>query len=137
MDDCEIEELGHAAEIGLRLAASTLADLFRCAALGMARLTGDAPSAGARTVRTVTLVAPDLESLLVDWLNELVYLAEVDALYLDQVEIQEITPTALSAQVAGRAVQEPPSVQIKAATYHQLSIRQHDAGWQAEVFFDI
>ena len=137
MDDCEIEELSHTAEIGLRLAGPTLAGLFRCAALGMARLTGDAPSAGARSVRTVTLAAPDLESLLVDWLNELVYLAEVDALYFDQVTIEEISATALSALVGGRPVQEPPTVQVKAATYHQLSIRQDDAGWQAEVFFDI
>jgi len=142
MNTCRIEELSHTAEIGLRVQADTLAKLFRCAALGMGALTGPAPKVGTTAAYSVAVAAPDLETLLVDWLNELVYLSEVHTFHLESVRIErldraETGSAALTATVAGRPVSEPPAVQIKAATYHQLTITRLEKSWQAEVYFDI
>lgn len=142
MNTCRIEELSHTAEIGLRVQADTVAKLFRCVALGMAALTGPAPTEGATCAYSVALAASDLETLLVDWLNELVYLGEVHTFHIEQVRVErldiaETGSAMLTAMVAGRPVAEPPTVHIKAATYHQLSIHRLEKGWQAEVYFDV
>lgn len=136
--DCEVEELGHTSEIGLRAHAPTQSDLFRCLACAMIGLTGaEAEPEEAPQFYEVDLAAGDLESLVVDWLNEILYLHEVSSLVVDAVEVERITPQAIAATVLGRRARQAPDLQIKAVTYHQLRIGRDGEGWKAEVFFDI
>ena len=135
---CQIEELGHTSEIGLRARAATLADLFGCLASAMIALTGVRADEGAEPMTLeVDVQSVDLESLLVDWLNEVLYLHEVTRVVPKQVTVQAITPTTVEATLSGRASSEPSDLQIKAVTYHQLAIAQENDEWKAEVFFDI
>ena len=139
--DCDVEELGHTSEIGLRACAPTLADLFRCLACAMIALTGaEAEPEEEPLFFEVDLTAGDLESLLVDWLNEILYLHEVSGLVVDDVEVDEITPQIDPGDGARPPLRaRAPELQIKAVTYHQLKIGQarSQEGWKAEVFFDI
>jgi SHS2 domain-containing protein len=136
--DCEVEELGHTSEIGLRARAPSLTDLFRCLAGAMIGLTGvEAEQEADLVYLEVELTAGDLESLLVDWLNEVLYLYEVSGLVPDDVEVDEISPHSIQATVRGRRSRQIPDLQIKAVTYHQLWICQDKGQWKAEVFFDI
>ena len=141
--DCEVEELGHTSEIGLRAYAPSLADLFRCLAGAMIGLTGvEAEQEEELVFFEVELTAGDLESLLVDWLNEVLYLHEVSGIVPDDVEVDEISPRSIQATIRGRRSRQLPELQIKAVTYHQLWIGQENeqqdkAQWKAEVFFDI
>ncbi len=149
---CRTEELAHTSEIGLRAHAATLGDLFGCLARAMIDLTGAQPDdEAAEDAESLTLEvdvsAVDVESLLVDWLNEVLYLHEVTGVVPERVTVHAVTPPTLQAReiratVAGRRGRGLPDLQIKAVTYHQLSVvrqntAEQDGEWKAEVFFDI
>lgn len=136
--DCRIEELGHTSEIGLRAQAATLGDLFGCLARAMVALTGVEPDDEAeRMTLEIDVTAVDVESLLVDWLNEVLYLHEVTRAVPERVTVQAISAASIQATLSGRPSRTPSDLQVKAVTYHQLSVVQTNEGWQAEVFFDI
>ena len=64
---CSVEELEHTAEIGLRVSAASRAEAYACMATAMFALTGAmADPAAEQTARTITIRAPDAETLLVD-----------------------------------------------------------------------
>ena len=93
------------------------------------------PNAGTERV-SVTLSAPDHETLLVDWLSELVFLIEDETFIPASVENLAITGDTLQADVAGGAGGELQR-HIKAVTYHDLSIETTANGYQAQVVFDV
>jgi len=133
---CDYEELEHTAEIGLRVRAATPAALFACAATGMFALI-DAQPGEQRVRHVVTIESSDAESLLVDWLSELLYWHERGGEIYDQPEITRWSPTRLEAIVVGRAARTPPSTSIKAVTYHGLRLAEEADGWVAEIYFDV
>lgn len=136
--DCQTEELAHTSEIGLRAHAASLGDLFACLCRAMIALTGvQADEHAAPLTLEVDVSAGDVESLLVDWLNEVLYLHEVTGIVPQAVTVHTITPSAIQATVSGRAAQAPSELQIKAVTYHQLVVVPENSEWKAEVFFDI
>lgn len=139
--NCTYEELGHTSEIGLRLEADTAVDLFTCAAQAMFHLIQPEPKPVAETEtapwRQITLSANDQESLLVDWLSELLYLYETTGLVFNQYHINSWQPTVMEATVTGTKSARRPAMHIKAVTYHQLEVIQTPDNWQARIFFDI
>lgn len=136
--ECSYEELGHTAEIGLAIDAPTPARLYACAARGMfALLRVAADGAEAIDTRRVTVAAGDAESLMVDWLNELVYLHEITGAIYTECRVERWSPTALTAEIEGYRPTSAPAIQIKAVTYHQLEIHEERGRWKARVFFDI
>lgn len=144
--NCHYEELGHTAEIGLRLEAETAVDLFTCAALAMFHLIQPAPFGETDEAvtptkpsewRQIALSADDQESLLVDWLSELLYLYESTGLILSRYNISTWESTFIEATVAGVKPDRPPALHIKAVTSHQLEVIQTADDWQARIFFDI
>ncbi len=138
MQEFVFEELEHTADIGVRVQAHEPAALFTGAARAMFALLRAEPDVAAPVeTRHIVIDAPDVEALMVDWLNELLFLFEtVGALFTD-CRIRQWSPTRLAADVAGRPPLGAPQVHIKAATYHQLHIERHADLWTAEVFFDI
>ncbi len=133
---CEYQELAHTAEVGLRVRAATSAALFACAAQGLFALIGAEP--GDHSVRRiVTVKSFDAESLLVDWLSELLYLYETTGEAYDRVAITTWAPTHLMAEVEGGLPAQPPLRSLKAITYHGLRLIEESDGWLADVYFDI
>lgn len=136
MIDCSYEELGHTAEVGMRVRAATPESLFACAARGLFEIAGVAPGAE-RVERCVMVASLDAESLLVDWLSELIYLYETTGEVYDQIAIDSWTPERLAATLRGGRAVAPPARSIKAVTYYGLRLEHADDGWLAEVYFDI
>lgn len=138
---CHHEELAHTAEVGLRVRAPDHPALFACAAVGMFALVGvcteDSGKREPGAAFSLAIEAIDAESLLVDFLSELVYLYDTTGIACVDVGIVAWTPTSLQANVRGWRPTEAPRMQIKAVTYHGLEIIPLDGGWQATVFFDI
>ena len=138
MTDCTVEELGHTSEIGLRIRADAPEQLFACAAHAMfALLRVDADTTRPAIHHTVTIDAMDGESLMVDWLSELLYLHETTGALFSDCTILRWTATHLDAQVTGYPPDAPPAMHIKAVTYHQLLIQANADGWTAQIYFDI
>jgi SHS2 domain-containing protein len=84
--------------------------------------------------------APDLEALLVDWLNHLLYLFDVEGFLGREFKVVSLTPRRLQARVRGDIfdpARHPEKTGVKAATYHHLAITPKNRGWQATVILDL
>ena len=129
------QEIEHTADLALHLWATDLPDLFATAAQGMLALFVEADDAA--TVETVdlTLTALDVETLLIDWLNELLYFVEVQGIAFTAFEFAALTPTALTATLRGGPVRAYTGY-VKAATFHDLRVLATPEGYETEIVFD-
>ena len=135
MNGC-FEEIEHTADIAIRVWGCDLAGLFANAAYGMACQLAD-PAEVERTVeRAVELEAYDVETLLVTWLSELLYLGERDACVFTDFDVLEVTPTRLRAVARGGPAREHRRY-IKAVTFNELEIVRTGAGYETTIVFDV
>lgn len=127
----------HTSEVELRVGAESFAGLAAEAgrALGVLLLRG-APAEPSGLTRVLDVQSADREALLVDWLNEILFVSEVDLWVPVEFEIQESSSTHLKSAARGVPVENPPS-NVKAATFHGLSVVDQDGGLQAEIIFDV
>lgn len=129
--------LEHTGEVRLRVRAVGLKELFAEAARGLARLLGRRrPRGPVGDWVPVQVRAGDRTSLLVDWLNELIFVAESARLVPTEVQIVSLGETELEAKVRGVRVAEPPSL-VKAATLHGARVDEVEGGFESDIVFDI
>ncbi len=136
MTEPEIEEIEHTADWAIRVQAPNPSTLFEQAALGMSNLIGSANPQTEEVVRPITLQAADLESLLVGWLEELLFILETEDLMLTRSNVQVLSDTQLLATVEMRPVNERWK-EIKAVTYHDLEIKPTSKGFEVVIVFDV
>ncbi len=129
------EELQHTADWSLRVWAADLAGLFSESAIGMNALAGVRLAEVPRARRTFETTAPDLESLLVTFLSELVYAAEQEHLAFDRFEVK-VKSRVLKVEMEGAPIVSMNKA-IKAVTYHNLQVRQTARGYEVEIVFDV
>lgn len=131
------ELLEHQADIGIRAFGDSLAEAFEEAAVALIEILGTRPS-GPRQRRVVRASASDPGALLVALLNELVLLHESEAVALADPRVERLTDTEVEASVDVASLAEEPEGIVKAATYHQLSIKDSDgSGAVVEVYLDV
>jgi len=137
MSEQHFEVVEHTADWAIRVIGTDLAQLFCHAAEGMSSLmAGDLEVLPLDVVRTLDLQAYDAESLLVEWLSELAYWAEMEQMVFRQFDLIEVTPTELKGTVRGGRA---PMLHkhIKAVTYHNLAIIENDEGLETTIIFDV
>ncbi len=129
--------LDHTSEVQLEVGAPQLAGLLAEAgrALGHLLLRG-APAEPAGPARRLAVESADRDALLVDWLNEVLYVAETERWVPIEFEVEAISETRLAARARGVQVEEAPAV-VKAATFHGLRVEERDGALRAEVIFDV
>jgi SHS2 domain-containing protein len=86
--------------------------------------------------RHVELDAFDIETLLVSWLSELLWLHEESEAIFVRSEIEKLTATQLEATVWGGPVSHQWN-HIKAVTFHDLNIAETDQGYEVTLVFDV
>ena len=130
----------HTADIGLRIAAGDLNELFAEAARALASLLVENLSEVQPVVKLdFDLKQDKLEDLLVDWLSEVLHALDERCLVLSQFEV-EVRPGGLRAHAAGEPLdldRHRLGPEIKAVTYHGLVVRPTPEGWMAEVIVDL
>ena len=129
---CERE---HTADWELEVWATDLEGLFESAARGMFAMCGARGRPDERQVHKFSLEAVDYESLLVSFLQELLYLSEMEGRFIDTYELQ-IEPYHLEAMVAGTPLAGLDK-EIKAVTYHNLKIVPTEDGLRVRIVFDV
>jgi SHS2 domain-containing protein len=134
------EVFEHTADIGMHAYGSTLRELFIHAAQGMESLIVSPEQVGVQVSRHIVVEGHDIVSLLIAWLNELIFLFDTEYLIFREFEIESLTETRLE----GRALGEPYdahhhelSSAIKAVTWHEAAVEQTDEGYKARIIFDI
>ena len=133
------ELIDHTADIGIVAYGSDLKEAFANAAYGMFTLIADLEGTGQDFRRKINLQAPDQETLLVDWLNELLYLFDVEHAIFSRFDIKELDQTHLAAQAYGEKVDKSRHqlrTEVKAATYHSLKVERND-GCRVQVILDV
>lgn len=124
----------HVGEVELALASPTEEGVFAEAAAAFRELVDGSPTGGEPFRREVVLRAEEPALLLVDWLNELLFLAEVERFVPEVVERIELTD-GLSATVLG--VRGRPRHLVKGATLNGLELTCDAEGWHGHVVLDV
>jgi SHS2 domain-containing protein len=134
------EVINHTADIGIVVYGADIKQLFANAAFGLFSLMADLDNLKEDTKRQIELSAEDVEVLLVEWLNELIYTSEVEHIIFKRVEINELSNNQLRATCFGEEIkpgQHRLKREIKAATYHMLRLNKEDSNYKVQIIFDI
>lgn len=134
-DIAGFQEIEHTADWALRVWAPNLSGLFVQAAVGMNSLAEVLLQPEGRLERRFTLNAGDAETLLVSFLEELLYYAEQDDIGFDNYEL-EIQELELKAHLAGALIRSRRK-EIKAVTFHNLEIVRDENGYRVQIVFDV
>jgi SHS2 domain-containing protein len=130
----------HTADVGLRIDAPTRAAVFEEAARALTSLLVEDPgTVEARETHRFRLAAGDPEDLLFDWLQALLVAFELRGVLLTRFRVR-LGASGLRAVATGERVDPARhrlAHEVKAITYHGLSLRPADGGWRAEVIVDI
>lgn len=133
------EHYPHGADIGVRGIGATPAQAFEQAALAMTAVITDPARVQSRDAIEVSCEAPDLELLLVDWLNAVIYEMATRRSLFGRFAVR-LEGNRLHAKAWGEPVdvaRHQPAVEIKGATYTSLRVAQEDGLWVAETVVDV
>jgi SHS2 domain-containing protein len=139
-DTIGYEILEHTGDIGIRVWADDLKGLFAEAARALFDIITDRKKVVARLKREVAVQGSGKEELMVAWLNELLYLHEVEELLFCDFALSKIEQGSLKGVARGEKFQEGHHLiktAVKAVTYHLLEVTEQDGRWQAQIIFDI
>lgn len=123
----------HTAEVELHVEAPSAEQVFVEAAAALGELL--AGDGGEPAQREVDLEARDLPTLLADWLEELVELADVDGFVPQRVPSLTLEGVRVRATVEG--LRGEPRPLVKAVTYHGLRLEQDGDVWRARLVLDV
>jgi len=133
------EHFAHDADIGVRGIGSTRAEAFEQAAIALVAVITDPELVAADEAIAIEVEAPDDELLLVDWLNAIVYQMSTRNMLFARFAVR-LDDHRLAATAWGEAVDRPrhrPTVEVKGATYTELSVRSDDGRWIAQCVVDV
>ncbi len=139
------EQFGHGADVGVRGRGPTPEEAFAGAALALEALYARDPAAVRPDLEeTLTCRATDLEGLLVDFLDELIFLFATRRLVFSRfdVRIEEGAPGDVSLRAMALGERWDPSrheatVEPKGATFTALRVVREDDGWVAQCVVDV
>ena len=135
----DFELIEHTADVGIIAYGDDTNQAFANAAKALFSLITEPDSIDEVIYKDTELVAPDLETLLVEWLNELIYLFDAENILFKRFDITELSDTQLKAKSYGEKVDSAKhklKTGVKAATYHMLKVDKTD-GCKVQVLFDI
>ena len=130
----------HEADVGLIIRGRDGPELFAEAGLALFDLVCELDAVQERTRYSVAGEADAIEPLLVDWLNDLVYLFQARGVVCRRFEFPSWSETAYEAHAFGEPVdpaRHSTRDLVKAATYHGLSVRSQEDGLEARVILDV
>jgi len=134
------EVFEHTADVGLHASGATLRELFAHVAEGMESLLVSPEQVRAQFGREIRVEGHDAVSLLINWLNELIFLFDTEYLIFRHFEIDDLSETRLHAFARGEAYdaqRHDLGSAIKAATWHDAAVERVEDGYRATVIFDI
>ncbi len=137
------ETFEHKADIGIRGVGKSAEEAFAECAKAMFSVMADLSKIEARQWQELSAEAKDTEALLVEFLNELLYLKDVNESLYSRFDVR-ITGVAGGFALKGRAGGEridrrkhAVKTEVKAASYHQLRVAREKGKWVAQCVVDV
>jgi protein archease len=138
--DTSVELLEHPADIGFRAYGTNLSGLFVNCACALQSLIVDVSQIEPVAQFSIGAEASDYESLLVNFLNEVLYYIDGKRLAFAGFTIEELDDVHIKCVACGEPRdrnRHPGKLVVKAVTYHQLKVAMEADHWIAEVYVDI
>jgi SHS2 domain-containing protein len=136
----KFEYLEHPADIGFRAHGKDLPELFANCAHALISIILDPTLASEVEQWELGAEGIDPESLLVNWLNEVLYYVDTKRVVFTSFAIEFPDPLRLRCTALGEVrdrVKHPVRIAVKAVTYHQLRVSKNQDLWDAEVYVDV
>lgn len=127
-------EVPHTADIAIDVFAASLPQLFVQAAQALYHILGIRKGTEVQRKVHLHLTEIDLESLLVSFLEELLFYADQKAVACEFKILVEKNSIDAEMKMTASLSQKR---EIKAVTYHALLIHQNANGYQTRIIFDI
>ena len=132
----------HTADMGIEATAETPEDLFAEAAYGLTEVVvGEQQAIRSATERRIEVEGGDRGELLVNFLNEVLFLIESESFLPADIEVEKAGETEARARLRGDTYEkgrhELLEREVKSVTYHQLKVEEGERGWEARVFVDL
>ncbi len=130
------------ADAAFEVVGRTLEELFRDAAIATFEIMVDVKSVEPGITREIMLKNRTVDNLLFDWLSELVYLKDADALLFSKfdVSIKKNGSYELKATASGETINQEKHIlrsDVKAVTFHMFEVKKTGENWTARVILDI
>ena len=135
----DFEIIDHTADVGVVAYGDNIGQAFGNAARALFNLITELDSVAEVVYRDIELSATDEESLLVEWLNELIYLFDTENIVFKRFDVTVLPNASLRARSYGEKVnrlRHRLKTGVKAATYHMLRVEKGN-GCRVQVIFDI
>ncbi len=132
--------LEHTADVGFEAFGATREEVFANAGRALLHLIVDLDSIAPRQDVPIHVQGPNPDSLLVNWLSEILYLQDADGWLFCDFEVRALQDRSLSAVARGEQfdrARHQAKMLVKAITYHQLRLDKTSEGWRAQVYVDI
>jgi SHS2 domain-containing protein len=135
------EDLGHTADVGLRVRGRSAEEALARLALAFATLvTGGAPVAAGREERVEVAGGPGLAGTAVALLRELLFRLATRGEVPAELEVLRVDEAGATAQVAfgpRDPVRHAEGADVKAVTWHAARLEEEGGGWVAQVVLDV
>ena len=132
--------IDHTADVGIIAYGTDVEQLFCNAALALFSLITELESIQEKSHLNLRVSSDERDSLLVEWLNELIYFFDAKHMLFNRFDIESLTQNELKATCHGEAF-DPMKHKIKrgvkAATYHMLRLDKNNDGYEAQIILDI
>jgi SHS2 domain-containing protein len=132
--------LDHPSDLGIEARGESLAQAFEEAAYGLMGVILDPRTVLPAEKLEITLEGRDSENLLFLWLSEILYLFDGKQFVSGRFTIHSLNAHSLRAAISGEPFSPRRHItrmDVKAITYHQLSVVESPAGGLVTVYLDI
>lgn len=138
------EHFEHKADVGVRGIGATLEEAFAECAKAMYEVMVDTSKVADSEMVEVSIKAADLDALLVEWLNALLYEGDVKGLFFGKFEVEQVGEENGEAVLKGVAIGEKQDeekheakTEVKAATYSGMKVYEEGGKWIAQCIVDV
>lgn len=132
--------IDHTADFGVRVFGRTLASLYENAGYAMVDQIVDRKNLTGNKAMALRVRGDDRADLLVNWLRELLFLWNGEGKLVKRISVSTVSEIQIEASLG---FEEDPAGrhailnEIKAVTYHQLTVDRLPGGWAATIIFDV
>ena len=134
------EIIDHAADVGIIAYGTDVEELFSNAALALFSLITEPERVEEKLHLNLEVSSEDTDSLLIEWLNELIYFFDAKHMLFNRFDIGNVTHNELKATCYGEGfdpMKHKIKIGVKAATYHMLKLDKNGDGYRARIILDI
>ncbi len=134
-----IREFEHTGDAGIEVEAPSRADLFACAAIGVARIMVAPEGIEPRESHIITVFGDNNEDLMHEALSDALNLFIDDDFIWRDATVEE-RPDTIILKLTGEPFDPRRHLmltELKGVTYHQLNVERDDDGWKARIVFEV